>query len=1291
MTELKDKYSFIAPRDEFITDYVILAQAWKKTQRYIRRHNWYADVLELDCSTINIEKKLEEWRKYCKRIDYKPGKMKVVPAPKNAQWDFFEEKNIDNNDTSDNKLWGSIREAKLRPLAHLNIRDQTIATAALLCLADAVETEQGSSEEENFLKAQKQQVFSYGNRLHCEWLSSHDQKKQAKFGWGNSQLYRRFYEDYRLFLSRPKEICQYIAPKLTSYQNLFIVHIDLKGFFDNIDRDALWHQLKIIYDNYVKTYKLGPSYKANEEFWIILRNIFKWSWETPKVENNIFEDDKLPEGLPQGLVASGFLSNAYMSGFDKKIGRKINEKIENYIDLFEEDNEQEIFDMVLRDYCRYVDDLRLVIETNDIKDTDNYKISKVVTRFVDKMLEEYLKEIDAKVKLKINEEKTKVSSFRQTSTQNNVSTLMTVIQGVFSGTPDIDSLQQVAGGLDGLLQVSQQLLKEQDKRTNWLELSRISRPNVDVRDDTLKRFAATRIAKSLKIRRGMTDLEETLGGGEEAFLKNVTSGVILDHEFETTARKLIACWASNPSLTLLLRCGLDLYPDKNLLDMVLEALEFKLFPNQTETSNIKEIKTIEYVVADLFRAGAVDIGFRSEVEYPSSVDISSFRQELASFAKRILIERPISPWYVKQQALLFLASIGDTVEIKEKRSLGEYMILHKAMLYQAVEKRPVIAWFPTALIVQQLHPNSKKFAQWFVQLINELSPKEQHELIELIALNRSDLLEEIKKSRRAKGEKWLGYIPRNIDFTSSNELKLFNNEKVSLLRVIQSNKNHFTQENALLLLAYKILKMDDIEKKLKEGLAVKSITVKCSDWGKIQQLDFSDNFLEIEINSKSGEVTADHKLYELPSWVNKEKKWLYGLGTILRSCVTGEFDFTATSFLSRDDVGRYAGLRSTWYSRRFGLINSPIGLNKNQDPISPWLSELLIRLLQWPGISIYGDLLSSFEEVGTAGDLLNIIIARIQYQQSIFGNVTGTPVYEIPTISYQSSDDSMFRIAIVQTLLPKVNHFIDKDPTHWTPSFRAQHRAHIASVCNLIRLKLKAWCKAQNRRNKDIVDLIVFPELSIHPDDLWLLRRLSDSTKASIFAGMTFFKHEVTNKPVNQAIWILRSEKRTGREFIEVRQGKHHMTEHERIMGIQGFRPYQVLVKFKKGDNEAVRVAGAICYDATDLALVADLRDVSDVFVVSALNKDVQTFDNMVGALHYHMYQPVILANSGEFGGSTAQAPFTKHERLIAHVHGQNQIAVSVFELDPTIFKKNKQNKAPMEVKTSPAGYIGRN
>ena len=172
------------------------------------------------------------------------------------------------------------------------------------------------------------------------------------------------------------------------------------------------------------------------------------------------------------------------------------------------------------------------------------------------------------------------------------------------------------------------------------------------------------------------------------------------------------------------------------------------------------------------------------------------------------------------------------------------------------------------------------------------------------------------------------------------------------------------------------------------------------------------------------------------------------------------------------------------------------------------------------------------------------------------------------------------------------------------------------------------------------------------------------------YAGLTFLQSPTSGACVNQGLWLIRTEAREhGRSIQYVRQGKLHLTEIEIKMGVKSHRPNMTLLELPIGRSTPTRIAAAICYDATDLDLAADLRDRSDMFLVAALNQDVQTFDNMVAALHFHMYQPVVLANSGEFGGSTAQAPFPKHERLIAHVHGGNQVAVCVFEVDPTPFK----------------------
>ena len=118
------KYDHLAPRLEYLSDLPVLAQAWKKTHNYIRHHNWYADTLELDCSAINLEARLREWGEVITGNKYCPEPLRLVPAPKNAKWMFSSEVE------DESKAWRPVENDQvLRPLAHMNIQDQTIATA----------------------------------------------------------------------------------------------------------------------------------------------------------------------------------------------------------------------------------------------------------------------------------------------------------------------------------------------------------------------------------------------------------------------------------------------------------------------------------------------------------------------------------------------------------------------------------------------------------------------------------------------------------------------------------------------------------------------------------------------------------------------------------------------------------------------------------------------------------------------------------------------------------------------------------------------------------------------------------------------------------------------------------------------------------------------------------------------------------------------------------------------------------------------------------------------------------
>ncbi|MEW4369532.1 RNA-directed DNA polymerase [Paenibacillus kandeliae] len=1302
MSIIVDDLKFIAPKSEFLKNKIVMAQAWKKAHSYIRRHNWYADTLELDLSTINLEKNLEDW---CKASSYSPDNMSLVLAPKNAEWEF--------PDDEDNTLWRSIKDdkaksQKLRALAHLSLKDQTISTAAMLCLADAIESAQGSTNIDDFFLAQKKEIYSYGNRLQCEWVKSSHHKEIAQFGWGNSLTYRQYYEDYQKFLTRPRNICQKLSKNLDLTKKLCVVSLDLKGFYDQIDRTILLNELKILYKEFFEVYNLEVEYEDDPKFWEYLNKIFSWKWDSLDIKyagliNGDEKSKNLPQGIPQGLVSGGFFANAYLIRFDRVVGKLIGEHNDGF---------------VLRDYCRYVDDIRLVVEIEEENFSDQ-DYTKIFNGFFNKKLKDYFQTDSLKeINLKVNSGKTKIQLYENISNQNDISMRMNSIQGIISGTPDVESLEQAVGGLDSLLQLSENLFEDEKSKStkmfNKLELSYISALNIDVKNDTLKRFAAARLVKALRLKKTMFNFKEDINY-TESILDSSTKEGLLDHEFETFARKLVALWSRNPSLSLLMKCGLDLYPDIKILRPILKAVEYKLYSNnfinnENDFSVAIEKKAMEYIASDLLYAGAVRIGYKAKKVYPEKANIILFREELTIFAEKILANYKQNPWYLQQQASLFLASVNKynnlnllpyskksrSKKSKQSSSLYYYRILHEALQYKIEpglinDLQNFKDYFIVSLVVQQIVPNLERYITWFNRIWADLDDAKRKKAIEILSLNRPDILIEILKIQDEIKEEIKKDLPYELVVGAEKpkrNISVNNNKQFRLIDIISNEKNPFQQENALLLLANALLENDEFYKKNKKDFNTRSISeilIRCNDWSKIQNLITDKGFLKIDFKD-----IPRNKISEKPDWVKLENAWTYNLGQILRSSLTGEFDFTAHSFLTKNNSESYRGLRSTWFTRRFGMSNNAQSLFEDAYPISPWISELLLLLLQWPGINYHERELESLGDTLTKENLQSLILNRIKLQKKVWGSLSETPMYTMPVYNSKTFSNPLFRVITAQTLLPTFDDFDEKDPLHWTDSFRARHRSHIASVCNLISQYLTT-SKTTNRRGyNENIDLIVFPELTIHPDDLDLLRGLSDATGASIFAGMTFTKRSKSEQYINQGIWMLRSEKNTGREFNYIWQGKKHMTESESSLNIEGFRPYQLLVDFKKDNNASIRVASAICYDSTDLSLVADLRDVSDIFVIVALNQDVDTFDNMVSALHYHMYQPVILVNTGEFGGSTVKAPFTKHEKTITQVHGNNQLSISLFEIDPHVFKSIEKPKKVKQVKTPPAGYKGR-
>ncbi|TWR88485.1 reverse transcriptase domain-containing protein [Pseudomonas saxonica] len=1280
MSIIDKRYERLGPSLDLLADEAVLAQAWKKTDAYIRRHNWYADILALEEISLSLPKTLKKWQRQISTHDHRSAsELRLVQAPKNGTWHFpakadgggWEFKTIPQ------KKGNSKTHPELRPLAHVSVREQVMTSAVMLCLADAVETLQGNTDPSSYSsKAQaRQQVCSYGNRLFCDWQKESSSKQHARFRWGNATVYSQFFTDYERFLERPAEVCREALPSLQD-ERLFVIKLDLAKFYDCVDQTAVIKRIRMLYWRYAKDFSIHYSPKDAKPFWTAVKKIVHWKWSD---EDNQ-KSHELKLGLPQGLVASGFLANAYMHKFDQvmmrnaRIGARTTLSIDETPTAFR-----------LLDYCRYVDDMRLVISipSDRAQELSLETIAGEMSEYINQLLTRCY----PNNKLETKREKSEAVAWEDFAVQGSTSRFMRGVNGQISTAPDPATLLQVTGSLDHLLWLADAINDASNVDENPLALARISLPQADVRDDTVKRFAANRLRQVLRMRRSMADPEFP---AEDALTNiDVSERQALDHEMETIARKLIACWSRNPALTSVLRCGLDIFPSSELLSPVLQALKLKL-----KLKKLTPEKSVAiFVLSDLFRAGAVETGLHRPESYPESADISGYRKTLLQAALETVGDKSL-PWYLHQQAALFLAIMQHPATLLPEPQLASYRALHDALRLSPPSTTKTHTSLTAGLLAMRITGKRDSFVVWLGNWMQNLPIKTANALIDDIAMIEPVVLSEMRNWwNKNEGAKWLehleSYCPPTPIREASERLHDWPSGKRSLYSVVSHPENPFVQENALLKLGAELLKPEHSGCLSQDGLSLYSLSVECSDWSKIQH---PDTRLTLTVKSPNKIV---HPWNVKPSWCLEEMAWAYRLGRLLRSAIIGEDDFTTRFYPQREELfDRYRGLKSSWYKRRMGLMPLSDGLGEEPTPISPWLNELVMRLLQWPGLEIKRSEVDAFTEMRRPADLLKLFKERLATQSQIYGRQSNLPGYLLPVDRSTGTNLREFKVALVQTLLPRDSDFSSADPLMWTAAYRARHRAHLAAMCRLLGQQLTASRYANRKasqQKKNQLDLIVFPELAIHPDDMWLLDRLSDSTGAMIFAGQTFVEHPYLKKPINRAVWLLRQESATGRQIIRVYQGKQHGIPWELSAGVEGHRPYQVIVELTDISGNKANITGAVCYDATDLKLAADMRDISDGFVIAALNKDIGTFDTMTTALQFHMYQPIMLANTGQFGGSNAQAPYkAHHERQIAHVHGNNQAVISIFEVDLTVFKSTKKASVPTEKKGAPAGYKGR-
>ncbi len=668
------------------------------------------------------------------------------------------------------------------------------------------------------------------------------------------------------------------------------------------------------------------------DFFALARSVFDWRWDRRDAQevDAYAESAQLTDfarvALPQGLVASGFFANIVLLSFDDHLRRAIGRDIAPGIRL--------------ADACRYVDDLRLTLTVDADADADADNAAAHVAEATTAWLQRRLS--DAAPFLQLSAGKTRVAAFggdeRPLFRQ---STRMTRIQVAVSGGFDAFGGEEILDAIQGLVRTQEALTATDD--TGW-HLT----PVPDVRDETVARFAAARFRLTYRsVRPLLADSHRERD--EEASPWDVVPQTQrtratrtrreLDEDAKNFALSLIQLWVRDPSNVRLLRIGLDLWPDAELLNDVL-----KLLRPFTEKGGRRKVprRVGWYCLSEIFRAGATETGFVPDDEtLPTAVNVRAYRDALRDEAVRVLQTAATIPWYLRQQALLFPAAYDPAgAPAKHTRTddaTSRYWELLRFLRGDNLASLHSCNFATLAVVARRgfvdregaraLTLPNLDLSRW-----EHIAPRDPAFTLELLAANPR-LLEDLPLRVRED-------LSRDIASTDAS-LEL-------LPAIVLAEHPTGPLRNELGLLRFTIAFL----RQWRYGGAPPAVITpgqvqlkRTDDAGMISQID--------ELRILPGHAEPSGSLYAVPGWCEDEDRWRFQVGFLLRFVLSGQQDFTrpVRPVHWKEPEPAYRPVVSHWYQRLYGLFSGRTAFGDDWLPISEWMEGLLLALLRWPGCS----------------------------------------------------------------------------------------------------------------------------------------------------------------------------------------------------------------------------------------------------------------------------------------------------------------------------------------------------
>ena len=875
----------------------VLMQAWKKTSAYLRSHSWYADTLGLDYQSLRIPHFISDIQE---RLQDPEGwvstPIELVPAPKNQKWRFRHNK------------WepcGSISD-KIRPLAHVHLQDQVVATALMLCLADRVETAWGDPRLSPIDEIHRQHILSYGHRLFCDRVGNKLQHR-----WGSTKLYRQYFQDYQTFLKRPKIVAEQLDSPGDDFE-IAIIQSDLSKFYDRVRPKML-------------SQKLRKFMHSSEEdvFFKLAECVLDWRWTDKRRAEKYAKQHNIPDfglvALPQGLVSAGFFANVVLADFESALRQAQRKALGN--------NEA----LILEDACCYVDDIRLVVKIPRGLEEDKVRVRAIawLQDLLDQTAEGLL----------IEKTKTYVTvEGREQRFLVQQSKIADRIQSAVSGPFDMLHGSDLIGAIEGFFHTqkrySTDLKPEENGRVGLLV------GTSDMRDDTAARFAAGKFRKTFR------SLRPLLGGVRACDISSIENqkdeddGCVLpdnlllskqqlDERAKLFAGLLIEEWTGNPGNVRLMRIALDIYPEVGFLDQVLAILR-PGWQTQGEPRPRREVRV--YCLAELFRAGATETGIVTDEEcLPGDISIEDYHSRLTAEADDI-VEEYLStsqpgarlPWYLMQQVFLYLVARNAFPDPASRlRSKGGDLMSHYRKFIKFLDRQV---------------PNSLEERTIFLVLANtgfgiaDLTPYISSSLISdeyLIRLNEvsPSLASELWLQLRDDEKERLYLTARKIGFDRGD----IQESETTLASLSAISENPFFEEENLLSLAewlFDHLPEASLDVVTPWQIRCSIVSEKGYRFGKIKLSSYE--FLK-------GFKGFGH-LFDPPDWCESlEDRLKVQIGQILRFALRGSNDFYG-NFSGKKIIKtlRYKRPISHWEQQRYSGFQGRSAFGP------PWLATFFV-------------------------------------------------------------------------------------------------------------------------------------------------------------------------------------------------------------------------------------------------------------------------------------------------------------------------------------------------------------